>query len=293
MCALKSNREDPSEIINKWVEDIKDFKDNCKRPILASKNDDVYESVEVKELVAKIRRRKVEEAFMNNINDKNDSKGDSDVEKRLKLARIIAMKALDKEYKYEKRMEKEEMMKEENDKKIAKEELEKEKKKRDELKKAILISDQTKKAKELQKKLQLQRELADIKNDVQMKITRNRNLLKQRIHRMKKVSERDLMKTRQQINDVRLDLTDNVMKAEKKGNMKMCKANTSEGYRNKYCDKFYKHDFYENRDCKKQKEFCYICCENEFGDMHPDDRELCYSQCEAGVLRSENAVKVA
>ena len=38
-------------------------------------------------------------------------------------------------------------------------------------------------------------------------------------------------------------------------------------------------DFINNRECKTD-EFCYMCCETEFGNMHIDKREKCYNLCD-------------
>lgn len=32
-------------------------------------------------------------------------------------------------------------------------------------------------------------------------------------------------------------------------------------------------------------DFCYICCENEFGRMHQDKREDCYVMCDAFAVQ--------
>jgi len=31
---------------------------------------------------------------------------------------------------------------------------------------------------------------------------------------------------------------------------------------------------------ENREDFCYICCENEFGKMHQDKREKCYTMCD-------------
>jgi len=40
-------------------------------------------------------------------------------------------------------------------------------------------------------------------------------------------------------------------------------------------------------DCKNPNQYCYICCENEFGETHADEREKCFEKC-AG-LNSESS----
>ena len=80
-----------------------------------------------------------------------------------------------------------------------------------------------------------------------------------------------------------MNLTKNMIKAEKKGDMKKCKNIKNQTGRDNYCNENLKDNFYLNIDCKKETDFCTICCENEFGEMHQKEREICYAQCEVKV----------
>ena len=74
-----------------------------------------------------------------------------------------------------------------------------------------------------------------------------------------------------------------MIKAEKKGEMKKCKNIKNQNDRDNYCNKNLIGNVYLNIDCKKETDFCTICCENEFGEMHQKEREICYAQCEVKV----------
>ena len=78
-----------------------------------------------------------------------------------------------------------------------------------------------------------------------------------------------------------MNLTKNMIKAEKKGDMKQCKDTKNQQERDNYCNHI--ENIYLNLDCKKETDFCTICCENEFGDMHQKEREICYAQCEIKI----------
>jgi hypothetical protein len=80
-----------------------------------------------------------------------------------------------------------------------------------------------------------------------------------------------------------MSLTKNMIKAEKKGDMKKCKLIKNQRDRDNYCNKNFVENIYLNLDCKKESDFCTICCENEFGEMHQKEREICYAQCEIKV----------
>lgn len=80
-----------------------------------------------------------------------------------------------------------------------------------------------------------------------------------------------------------MSLTKNMIKAEKKGDMQKCKSIRNQKDRNDYCDQNFKDNAYLNMDCKKETDFCTICCENEFGEMHQKEREICYAQCDIKI----------
>ena len=34
------------------------------------------------------------------------------------------------------------------------------------------------------------------------------------------------------------------------------------------------------KNCVQKEKYCYVCCENEFGEFHLDERANCYSTCD-------------
>lgn len=81
---------------------------------------------------------------------------------------------------------------------------------------------------------------------------------------------------------LRAKMAENMAKSSKIGNIKFCrKGRTDISFRGDYCDKNYVDDFITNGDCKSNENFCYMCCETEFGNMHIDKREKCYGMCDA------------
>ena len=73
----------------------------------------------------------------------------------------------------------------------------------------------------------------------------------------------------------------NLMNAHKKGDMMVCKK----AYGNKnlietYCNRNIVEDYTKNIECRSDSSFCYVCCENEFGDLHMVQRDTCYTACD-------------
>ena len=64
----------------------------------------------------------------------------------------------------------------------------------------------------------------------------------------------------------------------KDGDMNKCKeAMKSQQNRDAYCGANFPDDYVKFNSCKTEdEEFCYLCCETEFGDMHMDKRQTCY-----------------
>jgi len=77
--------------------------------------------------------------------------------------------------------------------------------------------------------------------------------------------------------------------ANKKGDQEKCKS--AYGIEDKiitYCNANVVDDFNANKECKEPFEFCYICCDHEFGNMHIAEKDACKKMCDdlaAGELR--------
>jgi hypothetical protein len=71
------------------------------------------------------------------------------------------------------------------------------------------------------------------------------------------------------------------MKANKMGKISNCKrGKKNQKERDNYCNANFIEDFIKNSDCKIKDQFCYTCCENEFGNMFLRKREECYDMCD-------------
>lgn len=48
----------------------------------------------------------------------------------------------------------------------------------------------------------------------------------------------------------------------------------------KYCGLNFATEPEKFRECIIPSNYCYICCENEFGDLHIIERDKCYNKCD-------------
>jgi len=274
ICSLPFSNRDSNKEIGKWIKDINDFKSNCK----SKKKKDIYADPDVQKAIAEALSKKMHKKLKNS--RINDALNKDSMNKQLKMAQLLALKSLDKELKYEERMEKEESMREEKEKEELKKQLLCEEKKKENLIKALILKSA---GSQLKNKIEMKKKLKMIHDDLKDKVMRNRKMLEEKLYRMKKIHERKISNVKNQINDIRFSLTESMIKAEKKGDMKQCKSDLSQNDIEGYCNSSFQNDFYLNIDCKKKSDFCSICCENEFGEMHQKERELCYAQCEVKI----------
>ena len=47
-----------------------------------------------------------------------------------------------------------------------------------------------------------------------------------------------------------------------------------------YCNNNFVEDPDENMECKQKSDFCFMCCDNEFGSYNTLDRVNCLKECQ-------------
>ena len=71
------------------------------------------------------------------------------------------------------------------------------------------------------------------------------------------------------------------MKANKSGDKAKClKGITDESTRENYCNTQHSDDYLENSYCKEADNYCYSCCDSEFGLLMAGQRDDCYDECD-------------
>jgi DNA polymerase III delta prime subunit len=129
-------------------------------------------------------------------------------------------------------------------------------------------------------KIEMSEKLKEIETDLKSKVQINRKKLYRKLFLLKLAHERKKNKYRQQIMDIKRTLTQNMLNADKLGDENKCISAFESKTIEAYCSDAFLIDPISLADCKKEENFCYICCENEFGDMHQLERERCVNSCE-------------
>jgi len=105
--------------------------------------------------------------------------------------------------------------------------------------------------------------------------------LKTTIKEMKKRKDQTVNSLKSSIMQVRMEIAKRLEQASKVGNSKTCfEPNQTDG-KFIYCDNNFATNYLKYEDCKNPASFCYVCCENEFGEMHIMERDECFKTCDA------------
>jgi hypothetical protein len=83
-----------------------------------------------------------------------------------------------------------------------------------------------------------------------------------------------------------------IMESNRCGDIEHCiKGKKSPSQRDNYCNTNFVTDYLKNYDCKTGDSFCYMCCENEFGNNFLDKRDECYDMCDGQPLKKSTLRK--
>jgi hypothetical protein len=120
-------------------------------------------------------------------------------------------------------------------------------------------------------------EMKKIKDLAEKQLFVKRSQLKSDVLKMRKQAERKKAQLVAQLQAVRVQMSKDMGKIYKDGDMAKCKtALQNQQNRDTYCGVNYPEDYVRFSECKSDDDFCYFCCETEFGDMHMDKRRQCY-----------------
>lgn len=132
-------------------------------------------------------------------------------------------------------------------------------------------------------------EVEDAKKEVKEKVAYKRNDLTKKIESIRKLAKMKKSQMMGELKKAKMSLASKVMKAMKEGDAEICdKGKLKQADREKYCNVAFPDDYMLNVDCKEEENFCYTCCENEFGNMHMNKREECYDICD-GIKKGKEA----
>jgi hypothetical protein len=136
-------------------------------------------------------------------------------------------------------------------------------------------------------------DIEEVHEQARKKIENSRNKLKKDIQRIKLQSKSKNQNLSAKLKQIRTKMSKEIMLANKNGNLETCrKGRLNVDFRESYCNENFIDDWSRNSDCKGD-EFCYVCCETEFGAMYVTQRDNCYKMCDFKPKKKIEPLKVS
>ena len=111
-----------------------------------------------------------------------------------------------------------------------------------------------------------------------------RMALRNKIQDILKKANRRKKSIENEIRVIRSKIAQNLAEANKSGNIDKCESGLkSKESRKTYCKENINDNYSKHHECEEENSFCYICCENEFGNMVMNKRDECYTMCDRNL----------
>jgi hypothetical protein len=264
-----------------WGKDFKEFKTDCYDGLEAdyiSSEDELTIKDQVSDDMADVE---VQQAKMQTVRVKRQElkKQERTYMEKKRKTQDLGFKVLDKEMELETMIQTEEKEKEDQEEVILQKKIKLEKKKKECL-------EQSFEEKELDQEFQESKKSAlddeqEIKKIMTKKVEEGRLKLKKRLLDMRKRSQNRKQQLNQELQKVRTQMASEIIFANKNGEIRHCiKGKVDTDFRENYCNTNYMDDFVRNSECRSEDDFCYTCCETEFGANYQAQRDSCYDLCD-------------
>lgn len=265
------------DMVEEWDYDYNQFKIQCKSPrdkVEAKFQTELKQSLDEKLETAKqqvLLDKEIE------IKKKTEERDEQELKVKLKQTNKLALEAIAKEMDIESMIREEEYEREEQKQEEITKKIEEEEKKNEALFKRI-------REKQLENQFNMRteetkKEIEETKEDAAKQITISRAQLRKKLKTLQKQSKITENKLTQNLEVVRKSMGKQLKNVYKIGDETKCNKNQSEQQKRMYCTASFS-DPVMYSSCK-ETEFCFICCDNEFGEMYPEKRLACNrNQCE-------------
>jgi len=92
---------------------------------------------------------------------------------------------------------------------------------------------------------------------------------------MQLIADKKFKEQKNKANQMKIGMAAKLLKAYEKGNKDTCASKDTKVIE-AYCNKKYADNPANNQACKVPADFCFFCCEREFGAMRMTERKECY-----------------
>jgi len=133
-------------------------------------------------------------------------------------------------------------------------------------------------------KSKAEKAIEQIAKETQQEILEKRKTIAKKISEMKLKQMRKKAQLKNEILSIRGHIAERLQKINKAGNKDKCIKKSN---KTSYCNLHFSDNYIKFGECQNDDSFCYVCCENEFGELHVLDRDACYSVCDE--LKNQNS----
>merc|ERR1712216_1022334 len=134
---------------------------------------------------------------------------------------------------------------------------------------------------DVDEKADAEEELARLKQKINHKVEDGRNRIKKLLANMKRKAAERKKNMLDSLQNLRSKLAKEVFLANKNGDYQKClKGQKDLEFRENYCNTNFVEDYIHNSTCKDEADYCYTCCENEYGNSFRAKRNMCYKECD-------------
>jgi len=123
-------------------------------------------------------------------------------------------------------------------------------------------------------------EINQVKTEAKLMILNNRSTESSRIEHLRSRSRKYLRNKKHSIETIRIEMAEEMKSAEHIGNTGLCTPANDKAVRETYCTTHYIDDYEILSACRDFSTFCYMCCDNEFGDLIVDEKTACFAMCD-------------
>lgn len=288
-CQLTTERRERGNFVDEWDYDFNLFKNQCKEP--RELMEDEFLQNKYKEKIQKLQGEMVAKRAVQ-IKEKEEKAAEMTLSRVVEKTKSMTLMAVQKELNMEAMLEKEEMEREQEEQKKLRDLIEEEKVKNEALVKNV-------KEKQIEdqynlEKAEAEEEVEKIKEEAKQQILVKRAEIRKRLADMRKRNERVKASLRGEILSIRSETAKQMQNFSRAGKMDVCfnpitNPDPSGEKIEEYCQSNFGEDFAKFGDCKTLDIFCFVCCDNEFGELHVSEREQCYKNiCESDKNLKKN-----
>ncbi len=120
----------------------------------------------------------------------------------------------------------------------------------------------------------------EMKQEAYQSVMHKRQEENKRLGALRKIAERKKRQSKNKIMRIRMEMANELILAEHDGDILQCSANSTEDERQEYCESNFADDLERLVECSVKEDYCYVCCETEFGELHEEHRDECYDKCD-------------